>query len=95
MDTIGILDELAARAHRNEELKKEFLKTAAAEHPLAEFCRVAASEGFALTPMDIVEAGEEFHASMKRSTNGGGENSPMLDFQDDFYAMFLESLEQA
>lgn len=93
MDTISILDELTFRAHRNEALKQKFLKTREADHPLAEFCRVAAGEGFELTPMDIVEAGEEFHASMKRSTNGGGENSPMLDFQDDFYAMFLESME--
>jgi len=93
MDTIAILDELTYRAHRNETLKNAFLATKNAEHPLQEFCKIAAKEGFALTQMDIVDAGEDFHASMKRSTNGGGENSPMLDYQDDFYAMFLESLE--
>ena len=93
MDTIAILDELTYRAHRNKALKEKFLETRNAENPLKEFCRVAQEEGFFLTQMDIVEAGEDFHASMKRSTNGGGENSPMLDYQDDFYLMFLESLE--
>ena len=29
---------------------------------------------------------------MKRSTNGGGENSPALEYQEDYYAMFLAEL---
>ena len=37
-------------------------------------------------------AGEEFHAAMKCSTNGGGENSPKLDYEDDFYELFFASL---
>ena len=45
-----------------------------------------------LYPIDVVTAGEEAHAAMKRSTNGGGENSPMLDAQDDYYIMFMASL---
>ena len=28
--------------------------------------------------MDLITAGEEAYAAMRRSTNGGGENSPML-----------------
>ena len=42
--------------------------------------------------MDIICAGEEFHAAMKRSTNGGGENSPMLAGEDDFYELFMANL---
>jgi hypothetical protein len=42
--------------------------------------------------MELICAGEEFHAAMKRSTNGGGENSPMLACNDDFYELFLLSL---
>ena len=44
--------------------------------------------------MELVTAGEEFYAEMKRSTNGGGENSPKLDGEDDFYEMFLASMEE-
>ena len=40
--------------------------------------------------MELVLAGEEFYATMKRSTNGGGENSPMLEGEDDFYELFFE-----
>jgi len=39
--------------------------------------------------MDLILAGEEFYAAMKRSTNGGGENSPMPEGEDDFYEMFF------
>ena len=43
--------------------------------------------------MDLISAGEDFYASMRRSTNGGGENSPMLEGEDDFYELFFASLE--
>lgn len=43
--------------------------------------------------MDLAMAGEEFYAEIKRSTNGGGENSPALEGEDDFYELFLATLE--
>lgn len=43
--------------------------------------------------MDLIDAGEEFYAAIKRSTNGGGENSPVLKGEDDFYEMFFADLE--
>jgi len=42
--------------------------------------------------MDLIEAGESDYAAIKRSTNGGGENSPVLDGEDDYYEMFLAEL---
>ena len=30
---------------------------------------------------------------MKRSTNGGGENTPALEWQDDYYEILLTELE--
>lgn len=39
-------------------------------------------------------AGEEFHAAMKRSTNGGGENSPMIEGEDDFYELLWQILNE-
>ena len=46
------------------------------------------------TRSDLITAGEEFYATMRRSTNGGGENSPKLEGEDDFYELFFASLEQ-
>lgn len=42
--------------------------------------------------MDLIEEGEALYAAMKRSTNGGGENSPMLEGEDDFYELFFAAL---
>ena len=49
--------------------------------------------GYEIYDMDLISAGEEFYAAMRRSTNGGGENSPMLEGEDDFYELFFASLE--
>ena len=37
--------------------------------------------------------GEESYAAMRRSTNGGGENSPLLAWEDDYYELFMAELE--
>lgn len=95
MTTIEILEELSAKAVKDKTLREKLYATRSLESPLRAFSGVAAEYGYAISPMDIVEAGEEFHAAMKRSTNGGGENSPMLTSQDDFYAQFFVMLEIA
>ncbi|MCD8348209.1 MAG: hypothetical protein LUD16_09750 [Lachnospiraceae bacterium] len=45
-----------------------------------------------LAEMDVIAAREESYAAMKRSTNGGGENSPMLEAEDDYYELFFAEL---
>ena len=92
MDTLNVIDELYAAAMNAPQLKNELLASKKAASPLASFCETARKHGFMLYPIDVVTAGEEAHAAMKRSTNGGGENSPMLDAQDDYYIMFMASL---
>ncbi len=94
MTTVEQLDALQHQAYRDPVLKKQLLDSAAAANPLQEFCRVARAAGYELYPMEVICAGEEFHAAMKRSTNGGGENSPKLSGQDDFYELFLAGLQE-
>ena len=94
MDTLNIIDELYKTAMNDPQLKEELLASKKAASPLQSFCETARKHGFMLYPIDVVTAGEEAHAAMKRSTNGGGENSPMLDNQDDYYVMLMGSLEQ-
>ena len=62
-------------------------------NPVSAFCRTCRGMGYELYEMELIASGEEFHAAMKRSTNGGGENSPMLTAEDDFYELFFSSLE--
>ena len=94
METVELLDELARRARRDEELSERLLATRKGEKPVDEFCRICQELGYGIYPMDLISAGEDFYAAMRRSTNGGGENSPMLEGEDDFYELFLASLEQ-
>ena len=60
----------------------------------AAFCAKCRELGYEICEMDLITAGEEFYATMRRSTNGGGENSPKLEGEDDFYELFFASLEQ-
>lgn len=87
-----MLDELQSRALHEEEIKNKLLVTRTDAEPLSAFCRTCRELGYELYEMDIICAGEEFHAAMKRSTNGGGENSPKLNYEDDFYELFFASL---
>jgi hypothetical protein len=92
MTVAEILDVLLDMAKADKALKKQLLETNESDNPLADFCKIATDKGLPLTVMDIVNQGEEFYAEIKRSTNGGGENSPDLDFQNDEYSIFMMRL---
>lgn len=92
MDIMEKLDNLQRRAFRDAAVRKMLLETRREKEPVLAFCRTAQKLGYEIYPMELIAAGEEFHAQMKRSTNGGGENSPKLEGEDDFYEMFLAAL---
>lgn len=94
MNTVEWLDTLQQKALRDEKLKRKLLDTRSEKNPVAAFCRTCRELGYPIYEMDLIQAGEEFYASMRRSTNGGGENSPMLEGEDDFYELFFASLER-
>ena len=94
MDILEMLEEIQHKAFKDDNLKAKILATEDAKEPLDEFCRICQQEGYEIYPMDVIIAGEESYAAMKRSTNGGGENSPMLACGDDFYELFLSALEE-
>ncbi len=95
MTTTEILDELARKARTDEQLRRELIRTRSLPDPVEAFCVKCRELGYSLYSMDLIQAGEDFYASMRRSTNGGGENSPMLAGEDDFYDLFFASLEFA
>ena len=92
MNTAEMLQQIQGRALKEEELRSKILATEHTADPLDEFCKVCQQEGYEIYPMDVIIAGEESYAAMKRSTNGGGENAPMLDGEDDFYELILAAL---
>ncbi len=92
MEVGTYLEELVGRAKRDEILRDRILATGQCPQPLAAFCAICREQGFPLWEMDLIGAGEEFYAAMKRSTNGGGENSPELVGEDDFYSWVMAEL---
>ena len=92
MNTAEILAKLQREALHDEALKKRFLETRNEPSPLNAFCCLIRELGYEVYPMDVIAASEETYAAMKRSTNGGGENSPRLTGEDDLYEDFFAAL---
>ena len=93
MGIAEMLDELKQKALHDPKLKEALLATRKEDQPFAAFCRTCRELGYEIYEMDLITAGEEAYAAMRRSTNGGGENSPMLEGEDDFYELFFAGLE--
>lgn len=91
---VELLDALQHWAFHDPKVRRQLLATRREKDPFGAFCRTCRELGYEIYEMDLICAGEEFHAAMKRSTNGGGENSPMLAGEDDFYELFMAGLEQ-
>lgn len=92
MEVPEMLDLLKKKALTDKKLREELLETRKSEHPLEAFCEKCREQGYPVYEMELIGAGEEFYAAMKRSTNGGGENSPVLEGEDDFYELFFAGL---
>lgn len=93
MTTAEKLEILRRLAREDAALRKQLLSTRQSEDALEDFCRISSENGVDLSPIDIVMYGEESYAAMRRSTNGGGENSPLLEWEDDYYELFMAELE--
>ena len=92
MTVVEMLEALQVKAMHDPALRETLLATRQTVDPLEEFCRTCRGLGYEIYPMELVMAGEEFYATYRRSTNGGGENSPKLAGEDDFYEMFFSVL---
>ena len=92
MELMEALDNLRKKAARDPGLLDQLLATWESDDAVFDFCSLAAENGCPISVMDLVSAGEEAYAAMRRSTNGGGENSPLLDGEDDYYELFLSDL---
>lgn len=93
MEVYEALSVLREKSLVDQELRDRLLKTKGSLTPLADFCRISTQAGIPLYEMDLLSAGEDYYAAMRRSTNGGGENSPLLTGEDDYYELFIAELE--
>lgn len=88
------VDTLLLKARSNAELRQALLATETMENAADEFCKISTKYGCPLYLMDLICAQEEAYAAMRRSTNGGGENSPLLSGEDDLYEMAIATLKR-
>jgi len=93
MNVPDTLELVKKEAGKDEAFRKALLRTREEEYSERAFCKLCTEHGFPLYIMDLLNAGEESYAAMRRSTNGGGENSPLLQGEDNLYEMFLVELE--
>ncbi len=95
MSTEEKLEALRRAVYQDNILRERLLATESEQDALHAFCRIATEYGIPLTAMEMITSGEEAYAAMKRSTNGGGENSPLLAWEDDVYEMFIADLKRS
>ena len=88
------LDALKAVAKNDPEKRAALLAPRDMKNAVTEFCRLSTEYGCPLNAMDLIDYGESSYAAMRRSTNGGGENSPLLFYEDDAYEIFLAELRE-
>ena len=70
MNVLDILDTLQNKALHDEQLRQTLLATRTEKNPITAFCKKCQELGYPIYEMDLIQAGEEFYASMRRSTNG-------------------------
>ena len=92
MEIAQMLEELKQKAKQDDSVRQALLATRQDKNPVTAFCEKCREYGYPVYAMELIAAGEEAYAAMRRSTNGGGENSPMLEGEDDYYELFFADL---
>lgn len=93
MDLQDVLKNLRALAKQDPAVRDRLLATRDADNAEEVFCQLATEMGQSISIAELAFAGEADYAAMRRATNGGGENSPVLRGEDDYYDLFMCELE--
>lgn len=93
MDLQDVLKNLRALAKQDPAVRDRLLATRDADNAEEVFCQLATELGQSISIAELAFAGEADYAAMRRATNGGGENSPVLRGEDDYYDLFMCELE--
>ena len=93
MDLQDALTGLRALAKNDAAVRDRLLATRDAENAEEVFCQVVTELGYPIGIAELAFSGENDYAHMRRATNGGGENSPILRGEDDYYDLFMCELE--
>ena len=87
-----LFEKIVSQASKDEAFKKRLLEIYDGDFSIKEFCKECNDVGIEIYPMDIADADESMYAAMRRSTNGGGENSPHLNWQEEAFDALMEEI---
>lgn len=93
MDLQDTLAALRRLAQADPAVRDRLLATCDADNAGEVFCQIATDLGYPISLIELAFAGEADYATMRRATNGGGENSPVLEGEDDYYDLFMSELD--
>lgn len=93
MDLQDMLVGLRQLAKKDSAVRDRLLATREMNNGEEAFCEIASELGFNMGLVELAFSGENDYAHMRRATNGGGENSPVLRGEDDYYDLFMCELE--
>lgn len=88
-----LLDQIREKACKDADFKARILDAYLGQKSIVDFCRECNKAGIEIYPMDIADADESAYAAMRRSTNGGGENSPHLSWEENIIEEFVRELQ--
>lgn len=92
MNIAIIFDEIRRRAAADRGFAERLIKASESEAPIVNFCKECNEAGIEVYPLDIADADESAYAGMRRSTNGGGENSPHLNWEEGIFSDLLKDI---
>ena len=92
MQITNTFDIILDKAKKESSFRDALLAAYASDRPILNFCKACSENGIEIYPMDIADADESAYAAMRRSTNGGGENAPHLDWPEDLFGSFIAEL---
>ena len=93
MDLQDLLAGLRHLAKEDSSVRDRLLATRDMEKGVETFCALSKEYGYPIDVVELAFAGENDYAHMRRATNGGGENSPVLLGEEDYYDLFMSELE--
>ena len=93
MDLQDAFVKLRALAKQDASVCDRLLATRDVENCEEVFCQLATELDCPISIAELAFSGENDYAHMRRATNGGGENSAVLDGFNDYYDLFMCELE--
>ena len=87
-----LFDRIKEKAISEAAFRERLLSAYEGNRPFIDICKICRDVGIEIYPMDLADADESAYAAMRRSTNGGGENSPHLSWEGEILEALVDEI---